>query len=72
RMAAGLEQPVSGRIWIDHRIVAGEGTFIPPEKRGVGLVFQDFALFPHLTILENVLFGLAEMERGLAREQARH
>ena len=72
RMAAGLEQPTSGRVWIDHRPVAGEGVFIPPEKRGVGLVFQDFALFPHLTILENVLFGLAEMEAGLAREQARH
>ncbi|MEZ5872134.1 MAG: ABC transporter ATP-binding protein [Nitratireductor sp.] len=72
RMAAGLEQPASGRVWIDHRIVAGEGVFVPPEKRGVGLVFQDFALFPHLTILENVLFGLSGIESGIANEQARH
>jgi iron(III) transport system ATP-binding protein len=58
RTIAGFEQPDSGRILLGGRVVAGVGQWIPPERRGVGLVFQDFALFPHLDVLANVMFGL--------------
>ena len=58
RLIAGFERPDSGSITVSDRLVAGDGVFIPPEKRGVGMVFQDYALFPHLTIHENVGFGL--------------
>jgi len=61
RLAAGLEALQEGSIHIGHRLVAGGGTELPPEERGVGLVFQDFALFPHLTVAENVAFGLRNL-----------
>ncbi|MGY2049469.1 ABC transporter ATP-binding protein [Methylobacterium sp. JK268] len=59
RLVAGLEQPTAGRIRLDARLVAGPGVAVPPEARGVGLMFQDYALFPHLTVAENIRFGLA-------------
>lgn len=65
RLIAGFEAPDGGRIEIGGRTVAHNTTFLPPEQRGVGMVFQDYALFPHLTVLENVAFGL----RRLGREQ---
>lgn len=72
RLAAGLENPDGGEIIIDGKSVAGNGSFQPPEKRGVGLIFQDFALFPHLTVLDNVAFGLADKPKaeraGMARQ----
>ncbi len=58
RIAAGVERPSVGQVEIDGSVVAGSGVFVPPEKRGVGLMFQDYALFPHLTVLDNVKFGL--------------
>ncbi|ULB10120.1 ABC transporter ATP-binding protein [Cereibacter azotoformans] len=58
RMIAGVEQPDSGRIWFDGQPVSDGGLFLPPEARSVGLMFQDFALFPHLTVAQNVAFGL--------------
>ncbi len=57
RLIAGLERPDSGEIVIDGRTVAGR-VWVPPEKRMVGIVFQDYALFPHLTVFKNVAFGL--------------
>ncbi len=66
RLAAGLERPTTGRVLLDGLEVAGPNAFVPPEKRGVGLMFQDYALFPHMTNLENVRFGL----RGFARTEA--
>jgi iron(III) transport system ATP-binding protein len=71
RVAAGVERPSSGRILLDGQEVAGPDAFVPPEQRGVGLMFQDFALFPHLTILDNVAFGLKSLGRSEARAEAR-
>lgn len=64
RIAAGLERQSAGQVFINGREVAGPKVFDPPEARGVGFMFQDYALFPHLTVLENVAFGLSERGRG--------
>jgi iron(III) transport system ATP-binding protein len=69
RIAAGVERPSSGRVLLDGQEVAGP-SFVPPEQRGVGLMFQDFALFPHLTIRDNVAFGLKSLTRREARAEA--
>jgi len=70
RIAAGVERPTSGRVLLDGQEVGGPDRFVPPEKRGVGLMFQDFALFPHLTILQNVAFGLRSLTRAEANAEA--
>jgi iron(III) transport system ATP-binding protein len=71
RVAAGVEEPTSGRVLMDGIEVSGPGAFIPPEQRGIGLMFQDYALFPHLTILQNVLFGLKALPAREADVAAR-
>jgi len=58
RLIAGFERPDAGTVEVAGRKVAGPGTWIPPEQRRVGMVFQDYALFPHLTVAENIGFGL--------------
>jgi iron(III) transport system ATP-binding protein len=70
RVAAGVERPSSGSILLDGQEVAGPNGFVPPEKRGIGLMFQDFALFPHLTIRDNVAFGLKSLTRSEAKAEA--
>ncbi|HWV84610.1 MAG TPA: ABC transporter ATP-binding protein [Capillimicrobium sp.] len=69
RVVAGFERPDAGTVAIDGRTVAGPGTFVAPERRHVGMVFQDYALFPHLDVLANVGFGLTRAGReARARE----
>ena len=58
RLIAGFERPQRGTIQLDGRLVAGEGRWLEPERRGVGMVFQDYALFPHLDAWRNACFGL--------------
>jgi iron(III) transport system ATP-binding protein len=70
RVMAGLEAQSSGRILVDGVEIAGPRVFVPPEKRSIGLMFQDYALFPHLTVLQNVMFGLYALSRQEARVAA--
>ncbi len=70
RMVAGLEMPDSGEIEIGGRAVAAGRSWVPPEKRGVGMVFQDFALFPHMTALQNIVYGLGSLPRRERQERA--
>ena len=63
RMIAGIETPDSGEIWVDGQLICDGGHGAPPEARGIGLMFQDFALFPHLSVAGNIAYGL----KGSAR-----
>lgn len=65
RMIAGVDRPDAGRVLVDGRTVCGDGVHVPPEKRQIGLMFQDFALFPHMNVMANVTFGL----KGPTHEQ---
>ena len=60
RIIAGFEQPQSGIVELAGRPVAGGGYWVPPEQRDTGMVFQDYALFPHLSVAKNVAFGLKQ------------
>ncbi len=64
RLVAGLLDPESGTITIDGHTVTGPGVAVPPERRNVGMVFQDYALFPHLTVARNVAYGLRALPRA--------
>lgn len=69
RILAGFDRPSSGVVELAGQIVAGNGYWLPPEQRNTGMVFQDYALFPHLTIAENIGFGLKNKNNGLTRRQ---
>ena len=58
RMIAGFEKPTEGEIWFDDRLISGGKTFVPPEKRGIGMVFQNYAVWPHMTVRENTAYPL--------------
>ncbi|MEX0283112.1 MAG: ABC transporter ATP-binding protein [Paracoccaceae bacterium] len=59
RMIAGVEAQDGGEIYVDGTLIADRDRQVPPERRGIGLMFQDFALFPHLSVADNVAFGLS-------------
>jgi ABC-type Fe3+/spermidine/putrescine transport system ATPase subunit len=63
RMIAGLETPDAGRITIHNRVVFDQGRAVPPEQRDIGMVFQDYALWPHMTVAQNIAFGLGRGRR---------
>lgn len=59
RMMAGLEKPSAGKVWLRNRLVTdGHHLLVPPEKRNIGYIFQDLALWPHFTVYDNIAFGL--------------
>ena len=73
RMIAGLEDPDDGDIYIDDRLVfsAAKGINVPPPQRGLGMIFQSYALWPHMTVFDNVAFGLVQLKvpRGQIRSR---
>ena len=70
RLIAGLDRQDSGEIYVDDQLISGPSFHMPPEERSVGLMFQDFALFPHLNVAENVAFAISG-SKSARHEQAR-
>ncbi len=70
RLIAGFEAPDGGTVEIGGRLVAGPGRHIPPEQRRVGMVFQEYALFPHMTVKKNVAYGLPRAPESAAKVEA--
>ncbi|MBG1262825.1 ABC transporter ATP-binding protein [Nostoc commune] len=69
RIIAGFESPQAGTVEIAGQLVAGDGHWMPPEQRNFGMLFQDYALFPHLTVAENVAFGLQSVKKSDRRQE---
>jgi len=69
RAIAGFEKPQSGSILLNNKQLVNDDLFVLPEKRGIGMVFQDFALFPHLTVEDNISFGLSKLNRCEKKQQ---
>jgi iron(III) transport system ATP-binding protein len=68
RLIAGFDAPYAGEIRLGGRVVSRPGEALPPEQRAIGMVFQDYALFPHLTVSQNIAFGLRHLDRA-SRQQ---
>ena len=71
RIIAGFEHPSIGQVELAGQVVAGAGCWLPPEHRNTGMVFQDYALFPHLSVAENVAFGLKTKKPRPNRQEIR-
>lgn len=71
RVISGLEEPYSGRLFIDEKKVFDKGTLVSIEKRGVGMLFQDYALFPHMTVEKNIEYGLVNMKKAEKKEKVK-
>ena len=69
RLLCGLETPSRGSISIDGSVMTDDRRFVLPEKRGIGMVFQDYALFPHMTVAENIQFGLKGFGRKAKKQR---
>lgn len=74
RMVAGLERPTSGEIFIGERCVYNSGVFIPPEKRNLGMVFQSYAVWPHMNVFDNVGYPLKirKVKKSIIAEKVNH
>lgn len=72
RAIAGLERPRHGTITIGETLVSSPSTWVKPEHRQIGMVFQDGALFPHLTVAQNIVFGLRSLSTGTSRSDRAH
>lgn len=70
RAVAGFEPITSGEIILDGKVISKRGYTLPPEQRGIGMVFQDYALFPHLSVADNVAFGLSNQSKSQKRKVA--
>ncbi|MBO1265422.1 ABC transporter ATP-binding protein [Proteiniclasticum sp. SCR006] len=62
RVIAGLEKPKAGEMFLGSECIYGNGVFVKPEDRGIGMLFQDYALFPHMTVAKNIEYGLIGMK----------
>ena len=73
RIVAGLEAPTKGRVLVDGRVLSDERGVVPPERRGMGMVFQSYAVWPHMTVFDNVAFGLRlrRWDREAIRQKVR-
>ena len=70
RIIAGFEKPTSGELYIDDKLVSGGKTFVPPEKRSIGMVFQSYAVWPHMNVFDNVAYPLTIQKRPKAEIKA--
>ena len=70
RLIAGFEYPDAGTIKLHDTCLSSPNTHVPPEQRQMGIVFQDYALFPHLSVIENVMFGLRKLPKAERRDCA--
>ena len=70
RLIAGFDRPDAGIIEMKNEVIVSDEVWLPPEKRNIGMVFQDYALFPHLTVEKNIAFGLGknDLEQGRLKE----
>jgi iron(III) transport system ATP-binding protein len=71
RLIAGFERPDAGTVSVDGEVLSGRGAFVAPERRRIGMVFQDYALFPHLTVEANIAFGLSRRQGDEREAMAR-
>ncbi len=71
RVIAGIDKPDSGRVRLDGREISGPTSYVEPEERNIGFMFQDYALFPHLSVADNIVFGLKRLGRRAAKERSR-
>ncbi|MEY2985161.1 MAG: hypothetical protein RLZZ568_1778 [Cyanobacteriota bacterium] len=69
RIIAGFETPTTGAVYLEGKLVSGAHNIVPPEHRHTGMVFQDYALFPHLAIADNIAFGLRHKSHHFSRDQ---
>ena len=72
RLIAGFEAPAAGRILLGGKTISEPGMVVPPDQRNVAMVFQDYALFPHLTVAKNIGFGLSRLPRDEREARVRH
>jgi iron(III) transport system ATP-binding protein len=70
RVLAGLEVPDAGEVRLDGQLATGAKSLLPPHRRGMGVVFQFPALWPHMTVRDNIAFGVTDVDRASARERA--